>query len=320
MHNLEFILILVLGTLGLSVFGPFVFALSAPAGVFGGAFSRGVRQCRKEWRWLQIGELNFAWPQSWILLLVKAKSNQAILHKFWCWKVFSRQWWIENLQRYGLEKEFCGVTVAFFDFEYGYLLSLLVTWMFPFPPATSGLRKSRGGFDTQKRSASIVRTFLSTQKWNRITIGGINEFLRLCVLNFPTRRRRINLCRWTCVVVVAFDLRCCRPNSYIRVWCDQKQGDESWRCHVLAKVEGQISQHEITAMIMSNLVGDNDDAWSVTFTDMAISQHEITAMIMSNMVGDNDDAWSAAFTLWCELLIIVCFLADWNCPVAILCW
>ena len=44
------------------------------------------------------------------------------------------------------------------------------TWICPFPQSTSGLGKSRGGFGTQKRRASIVRKFLSTQKWNRITL------------------------------------------------------------------------------------------------------------------------------------------------------
>ncbi len=69
----------------------------------------------------------------------------------------------------------------------------------------------------------------------------ISPSLCLCS-NFPSQRRRINLCRWTCLVVVALDLRCCRPKAYIRVWCDHKQADETWRCHVLAKVEGQIFQ------------------------------------------------------------------------------
>ena len=136
---------------------------------------------------------------------------------------------------------------------------------------------------------------------------------------------------------LSLDLRCCRGvgsallstkcihyslmRSEARRWnVKMSRPCQSGRSNISALWDMAISQHEITAMIMSNLVGNNDDAWSVAFTDMAISQHEITAMILSNMVGDNDEAWSAAFTLWCELLIIVCFLADWNCPVAILCW
>ena len=52
-----------------------------------------------------------------------------------------------------------------------------------FTASPSGLRKSRGNGGIPKRSISIVRKFVSTQKWNRITIGEIktigriNEFL-----------------------------------------------------------------------------------------------------------------------------------------------
>jgi len=57
------------------------------------------------------------------------------------------------------------------------------TWLFHLPPVHLVCEKSRGNGGIQKRSISIVRKFVSTQKWNRITIGEIktigriNEFL-----------------------------------------------------------------------------------------------------------------------------------------------
>ena len=58
------------------------------------------------------------------------------------------------------------------------------TWLFHLPPVhLVRKKKSRGNGGIQKGSISIVRKFVSTQKWNRITIGEIktigriNEFL-----------------------------------------------------------------------------------------------------------------------------------------------